>query len=259
MMVLPANTSFVNNPLEFYDPLVAVVLRKIKEQVLPAEFRLIGLEVGTPIELYVVASFLMGLAITAPVFAYEVFKFIDPALYPDERRMIYPFLASFLSLFISGCLFAYELLIPVLMRAMLPFFVAVGAEPIISIMDFYNLVLVTTILTGAMFTFPVFFVLLVKYGIIGTQMLTKNRKYLYVGLFIITALVTPDGGPLADIILFIPIVLLVEAGIFFARRYEKKGEIRHPRWFREEAKCKFCGKTILTGTTFCPHCGKAQN
>jgi sec-independent protein translocase protein TatC len=110
-----------------------------------------------------------------------------------------------------------------------------------------------------MFTFPVFFVLLVKYGIMGTQMLTKNRKYLYVGLFIITALVTPDGGPLADIILFIPIVLLVEAGIFFARRYEKKGEIRNPRWFREEAKCKFCGKTILTGTTFCPQCGKAQN
>jgi sec-independent protein translocase protein TatC len=141
---------------------------------------------------------------------------------------------------------------------MLPFFVAVGAEPIISIMDFYNLVLVTTILTGAMFTFPVFFVLLVKYGIVGTQMLTKNRKYLYVGLFIITALVTPDGGPLADLILFIPIVLLVEVGVFFARRYEEKGEVRRPRWFSEEAKCKFCRKTIPPDTAFCPYCGKSQ-
>jgi threonine dehydrogenase-like Zn-dependent dehydrogenase len=45
--------------------------------------------------------------------------------------------------------------------------------------------MIITILTGAMFTFPAFFVLLVKYGIIGTQMLTKNRKYLYIGLFII--------------------------------------------------------------------------
>jgi sec-independent protein translocase protein TatC len=258
-MVLPGNASFFNNPLEFYDPLVAVILRRIREEVLPPEFKLIGLGIGTPIELYVVASFLMSLAITAPVLAYEIFKFIDPALYPNERRMIYPFLASFLSLFIGGCLFAYKLLVPFLMRAMLPFFVAVGAEPIISIMDFYSLVLATTILTGAIFTFPAVFVLLVKYGIASTQVLTKNRKYLYLGSFIITALITPDGGPLADILLFIPTVLLVETGIFFARRYEKKGETRRLRWFSEEVvKCKFCGKDIPISTAFCPCCERAQ-
>jgi sec-independent protein translocase protein TatC len=257
MMILPANLTFINNPFEFYDPLVAVILRKIKEQILPAEFRLIGLEVTSPIELYVVASFLIGLAITAPVFAYEIFRFIDPALYPDERRAAYPFVTSFLVLFIVGIFFGYWLLTPVLMRAMLPFFIAVGAEPIISIMDFYTLVFVTTIMTGAIFTFPVFFILLVRYGIIGTQILTKNRKYLYVALFIITAIVTPDGGPLADIILFIPIVLLVEAGIFFARRYEKKGEIRRLPWFAQETKCKFCGRTMPSDVTFCPNCGRS--
>jgi sec-independent protein translocase protein TatC len=258
MMVLPANLSFLENPLEFYDPLVAVILRAIRKQVLPADVRLIGLEITSPIELYVVASFLMGVAVTLPVFAYEVFRFIDPALYPDERRAVWPFLASFSALFVGGVVFGYGVLTPVLMRATLPFFTAVGAEPVISIMDFYTVVLVTTIITGVMFTFPVFLVLLVKYGIVGTQMLTKNRKYVYVALFIITAVVTPDGGPLADLILFIPIVLLVEVGILFARRYEKKGEVRRPRWFTEEAKCKFCGKTMAPDEMFCPSCGKSQ-
>jgi len=52
------------------------------------------------------------------------------------------------------------------------------------------------------------------------------------------------------LVLFIPTVILIEVGILFARHYEKKGEIRHPRWFTEEEKCKFCGKTIPPHTTF---------
>jgi sec-independent protein translocase protein TatC len=262
MMVFPANlVSLVNNPLgffEFYEPLIAVVLRGIRQQVLPEGVRLIGLEISSPIELYFVASALFGVVITAPVFAYEVFKFIDPALYPHERRDIYPFLASFSALLVCGLAFGYIILTPILIRATMPFFSIVGAEMVISVMDFYTIVFATTVLTGLMFTVPVFIVLLVKYGIIGTGRLRKNRKYWYLVWFAITALITPDGGPIADLILFIPAVILLEAGILIASRYEKKGEIRHPRWFTEEAKCKFCGKLIPTHTTFCPHCGKSQ-
>ncbi len=258
IMVLPANSSFFNNPFEFYDPLVAVILRTVREQVLPPNVRLIGLELSAPIELYVVASFILGLAVTAPVFAFEVYKFIDPALHEHESRDVYPFITSFTILLLLGLFFGYLVLTPLLIRATFPFFTAVGAELLISIMDFYTIVFITTVMTGLLFTFPVFFVALVKYGIIGTDILRKNRKYFYIGWFILTAVITPDGGPIADLILFIPTIILIEIGILFARRYEKKGEVRRVHWFPEEEKCKFCGNAITRGITFCPKCGRSQ-
>jgi sec-independent protein translocase protein TatC len=258
MMILPSNFSFLNNPFEFYEPLVAVILRTVREQVLPKDVKLIGLEFVAPIELYFVASFILGLAITAPVLAYEIFKFIDPALYPHERRDVYPFMSAFLLLFVTGTVFGYEILTPVLIRATIPFFTVVGAEPVISIMDFYTIVFFTAIITGACFTFPVFIVLLVKYGIMGTQTLRKRRVYVYIALFVITALITPDGGPIADLLLFIPIVTLVELGILFARRYEKNGKKRRFSLFTPTATCKFCGSNIPADKTFCPKCGKSQ-
>lgn len=258
MMVFPANLSFLTNPLEFYEPLIAVILRSMREHVLPANVTLIGIELAAPIELYVIASFIFGLAVTVPVFAYQIYRFVDPALNPNERGDMFPFVASVSVLFVVGVLFGYLVLTPYMIRAMFPFFSAVGAELIISIMDFYTTLFVTALVTGLIFTFPVFLVLVVKYGIIGTDVFTKNRKYLYAALFIITMIITPDGGHVGNFILFIPMALLFEIGIFFAKRYEKREEVESARGLPEEYNCKFCGSTVSTDTIFCPKCGRSQ-
>src|SRR3990170_1594510 len=257
IMALPVNLSFFSNPFEFYDPLIVAIMRNVREHILPPNVKLIGLEISAPIELYVSASFVFGLVVTAPVLAYEIYKFIDPALYPHERKDIYPFLASFSILLITGLAFGYLLLTPLLIRATFPFFTAVGAELVISIMDFYTIVFITTVLTGLTFTFPVFFVLLVKYGIIGTEIFRKNRKYVYLAWFIVTAMITPDGG-LANLVLFVPTMLLMEIGVLIARRYEKEGKTRRISLFVEQLKCKFCGANISPDTVFCRKCGKSQ-
>lgn len=258
MMVFPANLSFLTNPLEFYEPLIAVILRSMREHVLPANVTLIGIELAAPIELYVIASFIFGLAVTVPVFAYQIYRFVDPALNPNERGDMFPFVASVSVLFVVGVLFGYLVLTPYMIRAMFPFFSAVGAELVISIMDFYTTLFVTALVTGLIFTFPVFLVLVVKYGIIGTDVFTKNRKYLYAALFIITMIITPDGGHVGNFILFIPMALLFEIGIFFAKRYEKREEVESARGLPEEYNCKFCGSTVSTDTIFCPKCGRSQ-
>lgn len=257
MMVLPANIFFLNQP-SLYEPLIALILRAIRDQVLPPTVKLVGMELVAPIELYLIASFFFGLAVTAPILAYEIFRFIDPALYPHERREIYPFLTSFLVLFAIGLVFGYLVLVPYGLAALIPFFQITGAELYISVTSFYYFVFFLTLMTGLMFTFPVFLTLLVKYGIIQTQLLTKNRKYVYVALLILVFLVTPGEGGLANFMLLIVMITLLESGILFARRYEKKGEVRRPQWFAEEEKCKFCMKIIPTNKTFCPYCGKSQ-
>ncbi len=106
----------------------------------------------------------MGIVTSAPVIGYEIYRYVDPALYPEERKAVYPFVISFTALFITGSLFGYKILAPFMLWAMIPFFTLTGAVPIIYVMDFYSLVFITTLTSGFSFTMPVFFVLLVKFG-----------------------------------------------------------------------------------------------
>ncbi|NHV96893.1 MAG: zinc-ribbon domain-containing protein [Thaumarchaeota archaeon] len=260
-MALPADLSFLHNPPVF-KPLVSVLLNYIREDILPASVKLIAGEITTPLELYILASFALGVAVTLPVMFYEVYKFVDPALYPEERRMVYPFVAAFISLFIAGAVFGYKILSPFMIWALLPFFEALQVEALVYVMDFYTLVFTMVILCGLVFTFPVIFVILVKFNIVGTEILTKNRKYVYAALFVVTALITPDGGPIADIALFAPLVVLLEVGILVAKRYEKQRAEKEPPVITkvlptDVSKCRYCGAEVKPNATFCPKCGKA--
>ena len=256
-MVLPSDINSLANPFEFYDPLVALILRAIRAQVLPPDVRLIGYELTAPMELYLIASFIFGFAVTIPVLAYEIYRFIDPALYPHERGAVYPFVVSFTSLFVIGAVFGFLVLMPVTLWALFRFFTAVGAEQVISIMDFYNMVFVSTIFSGLTFTWPVFFVLLVRFGIANTSMISKNRKYVYGALFIVVMFTTTDGGPLVDAMLLLPLIVLTEAAVYFGRRVEKSRPKINVRKDTVD-RCKFCGTTLGHGTGFCPKCNRAQ-
>jgi len=257
MMGLPANLDFLKNPLEFYEPLIGVVLRTIKNQILPSDMRLISVELAAPIEIYVIASIVLGLALSMPVLAYEAYKFIDPALYKHERKDLYPFVTSFSLLFIFGAFFGYRVVTILIIRALVPFYSVVGAEPIISIIDFYNMVFMITLISGFSFTAPLFFVLLVKYNIVSTKLVTHNRLYLYGALYVICAMVTPDGGP-GSIIMMAPLVVLTELGVLIARRYER-GRTAPPRIRIFETKtCKYCAEDNPADVPFCQRCGKSQ-
>jgi len=256
-MVLPSDLSFLSNPFEFYDPLVALVLRQIRAQILPPGVQLIGYELTAPMELYLIASFVFGFAVTIPVTAFEIYRFVDPALYPQERAAVYPFVLSFTALFVAGVAFGFAVIMPLTMWALFKFFVVVGAEQVISIMDFYNMVFVSTILCGLAFTWPVFFVILVKFGIAGTSMISKNRKYVYPALFIGIMFITTDGGPLVDLMLLLPMVVLTEIAIYFGRRIEKSRPITSTP-LRRMPRCKFCSTELEPGKVFCDKCGRAQ-
>jgi sec-independent protein translocase protein TatC len=259
-MVFPANRSFLQNPLAFYDPLIALVLQQVLKDVLPPGVQLIAGEFTAPLEIYLIGSLLLGVATSAPVIAYEVYKYVNPALYPEERQAVSPFVLSFTVLFLIGAAFGYKVLAPFMIWAMIPFFTLAGAIPIIYVMDFYNLVFITTLTTGFAFTLPVFFVLLVRFGILKTSYVTTRRRYIYAALYIITAVITPDGGPIADIALFVPMAALLELAVLFGKRYEKRGEtIRRPEpEKRSYTKCRYCGALMDSPLGFCPSCGKAQ-
>jgi len=255
--MLPGDLSVFTDPaqfLTFYKPLSLVVLEAIRNYVKPAQLELIAGQLTSGIELYFLVSVAFGAVVTAPVFAYQLYKFIDPALYPDERRSVYPFVLSFTILFITGGLFGFFVILPFMFWSMVPFLLWVGAQPVIFINDFYTLVFLSIVLSGISFTFPVFFVLLVKFHVVGTSIIRNNRKYFYAGLYVVTAVLTPDGGPIADLALFFPMAALVEVAIAVAKRYEKGEKPKEP----PTRRCRYCGEPIGEKDVFCPHCKRSQ-
>jgi sec-independent protein translocase protein TatC len=257
-LILPADFDLFN-PSGFYKPLIGLILQIVKDQVLNGGIigvkiegiKLIGVEFSNPLEIYFIASLVLAFICSLPVTAYEIYKFIDPALYEHERRAVYPFVIAFSSMFAVGAAFGYFVIAPFILWAMLPFFSMVGAELLISVSDFYSLIFLSVVFTGLSFTIPVIYVLLVKLGILSTDIVKKNRRYLYAALFIITAVITPDGGPIADFALFIPIALMMEVAVRIAGRYEKE------RAFAPGRRCRFCGAEMGEGI-FCPECGRSQ-
>ncbi len=256
-LVIPGDLSFLQNPFQLYHPLITVILVWIRDRLLPTQYTLIGPTVTTPLEIIAVGAAVFGFLVSVPVLAYEIYKFVDPAIRPSERQSIYPFVTAFSILFLVGSLFAFFVLIPFVFFFSLPFFQWVGVATLIDADQFYNLVFFIILATGVAFTLPAVFVLLVKLHVVGTAVLRKNRKYVWAFTLIATALASPDGGPLADAALFLPMIILIEGAMWFAKRYEKD-DVAGARYSMGGTKCSYCGGQMDPGGVFCGLCGKAR-
>ncbi len=263
-LAFPTDLSFLQNPLSgtfAYKPLIAAILVGIRNRLLPSQYTLIGGTVTTPLELILLGAVVFGFATSVPVLAYEIYKFVDPAIRPNEKQSFYPFVTGFSVLFVVGAAFAFFVLLPIIFSFSIPFFQATQIPTIIFADQFYYLVFFTIIVSGFSFTLPVFFVLLVRLHVLGTSVLTKNRKYVWAVVLVLTAIASPDGGPLADLALFVPIIILLEGAIRVARRYEKQ----HPEATSKPQpdpgipKCLYCGGNMDSGLTFCGLCGKSRS
>lgn len=115
MLILPGNSDFfalTNN----YQPLMSVLLTYIRNMMLSPDVKLFATSMSDPITLYVFAAVVFAIGITLPFFAYEAYKFIDPALYPHEKKAVFPFVSIVTILFIAGGIFGFFFLAPLLSK-----------------------------------------------------------------------------------------------------------------------------------------------
>src|SRR5260370_16573052 len=103
-------------------------------------------------EIILVAAAVFGFATSVPVLAYEIYKFIDPAIKPNEKQSVYPFVAAFSILFFVGGAFAFFVLLPFVFFFSLPFFTGLGISPFIYADHFYNLIF--SFIIPPLFPFP---------------------------------------------------------------------------------------------------------
>lgn len=218
---VPVKIDF-SNPLAS-QTLVTAILRQLVKDLLPAGTLLNPPNPLDPITVYMMISVILGVIVSLPIISYELYKFFNPALYPGERKFLYSFIISFVTLFTLGVVIAYKVIVPVTFWVLwLPIFTGGVTINIISILEFMTTVFWMCLATGLMFIIPIIFVLLVRQGIIGSDFLAKRRKFIYGGGFILAMILTPDPTPLTAAIICVPLFIILEIALVISKRYEKQ-------------------------------------
>ncbi len=184
----------------------------------------VSLYFQTPYEAFLVhvkAALTAGVLFSVPVWMTQLWYFVAPGLYEKERRTIIPLIFISLMLFLTGCAFAYYLVIP----AGLDFLLAFGSQtlkPMLTVGPYVSFFLGMILACGALFDFPIVMIGVVKLGIVSADALAKARKLAIVIIFIVAAIVTPSPDPFSQILLAVPLCLFFEISLLICRRIERR-------------------------------------
>ncbi len=175
---------------------------------------------------YLKVAFFAALFISSPIFLTQIWKFIAPGLYKNEKKALLPYLIATPTLFILGGCLVYYFIMPVAIKFFLSF--ETVAEPgVIAIQleakvnEYLSLIMTLIFAFGITFQLPIILSLLARIGVIDSEYLKKRRRYFVVIIFIVAALLTPPD-PISQIGLAVPLLLLYELSIFIIKFIEKK-------------------------------------
>jgi sec-independent protein translocase protein TatC len=151
--------------------------------------KLVYLNPTEPFNLYLKVAFLAGLFVTSPFVLYQVWLFISPGLYRNEKRYVLPFMFSTVFLFLGGGLFAYKMVYP----AALNFLIDYGKQfqPMITIGEYTDLFLTIMLGMGLIFEMPILVFFLSMMGIVSPRWMWRNVRYSILVIFIVAAILTP--------------------------------------------------------------------
>jgi len=160
-------------------------------------------------------TFFVAVFVSMPFLLYQLWAFVAPALYQNEKSLALPIFISSVILFYTGVAFAYYIVFPMLFE----FFTSVAPDSVTVMPDItshLNLVIKLFFAFGFAFEIPVATVILVVAGIISPEGLAQKRPYVIVGCFVVGMVLTPPDV-LSQTMLAVPMWLLFEVGVFFGR------------------------------------------
>ena len=173
--------------------------------------KLVYLNPTEPFNLYLKVAALAGLFLTSPFVLYQVWMFISPGLYRNEKRYVVPFMISTIALFAAGGFFGYRIVYPAALNFLIDF--GKQFQPMITIGEYTQLFLSIILGMGLIFEMPILIFFLALMGIVSAGFMWKNFRYSILVIFIIAAIVTPTTDILNMCIFAAPMVALYALSI----------------------------------------------
>lgn len=172
-------------------------------------------------------SLIAGLILACPFIIWEIWRFIEPALLPNERKYTGGAVIFISGLFISGILFGYFLIAPLSIHFLNSYIVSDQVLNTIKLSSYISTITSVTFASGLIFELPVVVFFLSKVGLITPSFMRKYRKHAYIILLIVAAIITPPDV-FSQTLVCIPLIVLYEISILISRSVLKKKEKEKP-------------------------------
>ncbi len=178
---------------------------------------IININVTTPFFTHMKVSFWVALLLLFPYLLYEVWRFVAPALYANEKKGVSTAFLGVAVLFYLGCAVGYCIVFPLTFRFLAGYQIGENILTQISLDSYMSTFLTIIFIMGLLFEIPVLAWLLSALGVLTKSTLKQYRKHAVVALLILAAVITPTGDPFTLMVVFLPIYLLYEFSILIVK------------------------------------------
>jgi len=189
-------------------------------KVMPAGGTLVFTSVAEAFFTYMKVAFIAGLILASPFVLYQVWAFVAPGLYRNEKRYVVPFLFLGSFFFALGIFFGYFVAIPIGFKFLLGY-ATDFIKPMPSMKEYLSFSVKFLLAFGLVFEFPVVLLLLSKIGVVDAKKLARQRKYAILLIFVFAAVMTPPDL-ISQVLMALPLMGLYELSIILSKFFGKK-------------------------------------
>lgn len=207
----------------FADPILGFLVQPLKDAFPEGEGQLIFTKLPEIFFVELKVGLFAGFMVSFPIIANQLWAFVAPGLYANEKKAFLPFLIATPLLFMGGAALAYYVVMPTAFRWFLGFGGEAGGLEVQALPtagDYLSLVMQFILAFGVTFLLPVLLMLLHRAGIVSRKQLAGARRYVIVGVVALAAIVTPPD-PGSQVILAVPLLLLFEGSLLLMRLQER--------------------------------------
>lgn len=183
-----------------------------------SDVKLININLAAPFFIHISTAFWMSVVASAPYLIYELWRFVEPALYPGEKKPARRALGLGALMFYVGVLAGYFIVYPLTLRFLAAYELSAQVENQISLNSYIDSFMMLVLAMGLVFELPLLVWLLSAMGVIDRALLRKYRRHAVVAIFILAAVITPTGDPFTLAVVAAPLCLLYELGILLAKK-----------------------------------------
>lgn len=158
-----------------------------------------------------------GLLVTSPYIIYELFRFVSPGLYDNERRYAFQLVGSAYVMFVIGLLLNYFLIFPLTVRFLGTYQVSTDVMNMLTLQSYIDTLIGMSFMMGVLFELPVVCWLMGRMGIINAQLMSSYRRHAIVAILILAAIVTPTTDVFTLFVVALPIWMLYELSILVVK------------------------------------------